>query len=307
MERKCLDGILVFICYNLFMLDKRQKPVLVAFTSDFSISKRLLRYCEKNGYTFELIYDGNELNVTDQKQIPSNNVRVFGEPLGGLEGHLLEKLTSIHPFLLIFDIDNKRIPWRRWLPIVKSVPATRRVPALCFGVQLDLEIMTELEERGANVILNSKQFLDDLEYWIGHTAAFTDYDSIDAACSEQLSMSAIEGLRFFNQGEYFEAHEKLEDAWNEDKTIGREMYRAILQVAVAYLQIERGNYNGAVKMFLRARQWIDPLPEQCRGVNIEHLRANARDVYNHLIALGPDGVYNFDLTLFKPIEFEVIE
>jgi hypothetical protein len=47
-----------------------------------------------------------------------------------------------------------------------------------------------------------------------------------------------------------------------------EVYRAVLQVAVAYFQIERGNYNGAAKMFLRLRQWIDPLPDYCRGIDI---------------------------------------
>ena len=69
-----------------------------------------------------------------------------------------------------------------------------------------------------------------------------------------------------------EAHDLFERAWMEDESPGRELYRAILQVAVAYYQISRGNYNGAAKMFLRMRQWIDPLPDFCRGFNVAQLQ-----------------------------------
>jgi hypothetical protein len=86
-----------------------------------------------------------------------------------------------------------------------------------------------------------------------------------------------------------------------DTSPGRELYRAILQVAVAYLQIERGNYAGAMKMFLRLRQWIDPLPETCRGVNVAQLRADAWRARETLIALGKDRIGEFDRELFKPV------
>jgi len=101
---------------------------------------------------------------------------------------------------------------------------------------------------------------------------------------------ALHGLEEFNRGEYFDAHETLETAWNIDAGSGRDLYRAILQVAVAYLQIERGNYAGAMKIFLRLRQWIDPLPETCRGVNVAQLRLDARQAREALKSLGPDRI-----------------
>ncbi|HRQ33635.1 MAG TPA: DUF309 domain-containing protein, partial [Anaerolineales bacterium] len=57
-----------------------------------------------------------------------------------------------------------------------------------------------------------------------------------------LHPSAIEGLRLFNNGKYFEAHEALETAWLEERGKIRDLYRGILQVGVAYLHITRGNY-----------------------------------------------------------------
>jgi hypothetical protein len=72
-------------------------------------------------------------------------------------------------------------------------------------------------------------------------------------------------------------------------------------VAVAYLQIERGNYNGALKMFLRMRQWLDPLPAVCRGVDVAQLRRDARTARQALEALGPGRIHEFERGLFKPV------
>lgn len=129
----------------------------------------------------------------------------------------------------------------------------------------------------------------------------------EQTCDEPISPLAIRGLELFNRGEYFEAHEILEDAWKQDRSAGRELYRSILQVAVAYYQIERGNFVGAVKMFLRVRRWIDPLPNLCRGVQVEQLRQDAEHVRQKLLELGPDKICAFDPTLFKPVVYETFQ
>ena len=114
----------------------------------------------------------------------------------------------------------------------------------------------------------------------------------------------VEGLTLFNQGEYYKCHDSLEEAWRQDETPGRDLYRGVLQVGIAYYQIERGNYRGAVKMLLRVRQWLDPLPAVCRGVDVAQLRADVTAVYDSLVTLGPDGLEDFDRGLFKPLRYE---
>jgi len=136
-------------------------------------------------------------------------------------------------------------------------------------------------------------------------ARLPDEKALQEACQAPLSELALKGLELFNHGEYFEAHEALEGAWNEDQTPGRELYRAILQVAVAYLQIERRNYSGALKMFLRLRQWIDPLPDNCRGVDVARLRDDARAVHSMLVRLGRERVAELDPDLLRPVNYSV--
>jgi hypothetical protein len=107
----------------------------------------------------------------------------------------------------------------------------------------------------------------------------------------------------FNQGNYFEAHEELELAWREEKGPVREMYRGILQVAVAYYHILRGNYRGAVKMFARTRTWLGPFPDSCRGIDLAGLRKDYYRVEAELLRLGPDHMQYLDRTLMKPVQY----
>jgi uncharacterized protein len=128
---------------------------------------------------------------------------------------------------------------------------------------------------------------------------------MEQTCQSALSEKALEGLKLYNQGDYFEAHEALEAAWRQDHTPGRELYQGILQVRIAYLQIQRGNYTGALKMFMRARQRLEPLPDICRGVQVARLRQDAERARAALKALGREKIAAFDRTLFKPVIFQI--
>ena len=81
----------------------------------------------------------------------------------------------------------------------------------------------------------------------------------------------------------------------------RDLYRAILQVGVAYYQITRGNYRGALKMLLRSIQWLAVLPENCQGVDVGQMRADANRVRAELEAMSASGADNFDRSLLKPV------
>jgi hypothetical protein len=163
--------------------------------------------------------------------------------------------------------------------------------------------MTEAKKLGADVVLARSRFTADMPALLQKYANIPDQALLLETCQEPLSAKALKGLELFNEGHYFECHEELEDAWNEDSGPGRDLYRGILQVGVAYLQIERGNYRGAIKMLLRLRQWLDPLPDICRGINIAQLRTDAQTVHDTLLELGPERLGEFDLSSFNKVEW----
>jgi predicted metal-dependent hydrolase len=235
---------------------------------------------------------------------PDSPSRQPAEHLSGPGAVLIDRITRLRPALIVFDLGSEQIPWREWVALIKSVPATRRYPLICFGSHVDAQTLKEARERGANAVFARSHFFSHLPELIQKYARLVDPLELERTCSLALSDLAVQGIELFNRGEFFEAHEALEEAWNEDSTPGRELYRAILQVAVAYLQIERGNYPGALKMFLRLRQWIEPLPERCRGVDIASLRRDAEAVRQRLVELGADRIQEFDRGLFRPVLYE---
>lgn len=122
-------------------------------------------------------------------------------------------------------------------------------------------------------------------------------------CDGAIHPAAIKGMQLFNDGEYWLAHEALEEAWNEEDGAVRELYRAILQTAVVYLHITRDNYNGAVKVYGRVQKWIQPWPEVCRRIQIGQLRRDLDVVIAEVKRLGPDQLASFDRSLFKPVRW----
>ncbi len=128
-------------------------------------------------------------------------------------------------------------------------------------------------------------------------------EEITCACEGDLPTLVLSGLEMFNRGDYFAAHELLEEAWRGEPGPVRELYRGILQVAVAYYHLLRGNYTGASKMFLRSRTWLDPFPARCRGIDLDGFRQDYDLVEKYLLRLGPDRIRHFDRSLLKPVQF----
>lgn len=58
----------------------------------------------------------------------------------------------------------------------------------------------------------------------------------------------LEGLRLFNEGQYWHAHEAWEEIWMEADGVERDFYQGLIQVAAACFQIRRANWSGAGKL-----------------------------------------------------------
>jgi putative PIN family toxin of toxin-antitoxin system len=123
-------------------------------------------------------------------------------------------------------------------------------------------------------------------------------------CASALHPQAKEGLRLFNEGKYFEAHEALEAVWRAETGRIRELYQGILQAAVVYHHILRGNYAGAVKVYGSCMKWLNAWPESCRGVNVGQLRADLEQVIAEVQRLGPEHIAEFDRSRLKPVVWD---
>jgi hypothetical protein len=274
-------------------------PLIVAFVSDLMFTIKIDLVARHLGYRVEWIESAATLAVPEDDGPPESP----GERLHGREGRLFDRLTALQPALLLFDLTNKSIPWATWIPALKSSPATRRIPIIGFGPHEDVALMKEAQGLGAELIVGRSRFTNDMPALFERYARVPDRSAAQDACAEPLSDLGREGIELFNAGAYYKAHDSLEAAWVADQGPGRDLYRAMLQIGIAYHQIERGNYRGAVKMLLRVRQWLEPLPDVCRGVDVARLREDAERVYTALVEAGETGLATLDRDLLRPIVF----
>jgi len=107
---------------------------------------------------------------------------------------------------------------------------------------------------------------------------FPDPDQLACECQGSLPHLVEEGLRLFNAGRFFEAHEVLETAWRAERRPVRELYRGILQVGVGFYHITRGNFSGAHKLFQRAFRWLQPFPDLCQGIHLAPFRLKILEI-----------------------------
>lgn len=102
-----------------------------------------------------------------------------------------------------------------------------------------------------------------------------------------LSAPARKGIDLFNAGQFFPAHEALEEAWREESGDLRSLYQGLLQAAVFYLHLERQNTAGASKIYARCMRHLNLLPEIYQGVQVQALRLMLQSAWQNAGSARP--------------------
>ena len=76
------------------------------------------------------------------------------------------------------------------------------------------------------------------------------------------------GLDLIRRGEFFAAHEHLEDAWRAAEPEERDFYQGLVHVAVAWYQAGRGNRVGCERQLEKAARRLGPYAPEHRGVDV---------------------------------------
>lgn len=79
------------------------------------------------------------------------------------------------------------------------------------------------------------------------------------------------GIALFNQGEFFEAHEVLEDVWRAALAPEKPFLQGLIQISVAFVHHSRGNAEGARSLLARGCRNLSSYPEFHEGVHLQSL------------------------------------
>ena len=88
---------------------------------------------------------------------------------------------------------------------------------------------------------------------------------------EQYDPLYLQGIEYFNECDFFEAHETWEDLWTQIQGDARKFYQGLIQVAVALYHFGNGNIRGARKLYHSSSKYLQPYRPIFEGIDLDKL------------------------------------
>lgn len=210
------------------------------------------------------------------------------------------------PVLILIDVNA--LPLEEWTPEVrraKGSPQSRLIPIYGFGSHVNTSSLKAARQAGCDHVWARSKFVEQLPDLV---AKHIDPPPVYLeGWDDQPSAAFLEGVALFNAGEFYQQHDVFEALWMADQRPIRDLYQGVLQIGVAFYQIEEGNQRGAVKMLRRGLLRLRTLPPVCQTLDVARLRRAARSVHDQLVALGPERLDEFDLEQVRRVKLVLVD
>ena len=102
-----------------------------------------------------------------------------------------------------------------------------------------------------------------------------------------------EGLRLFNEEEFFECHDVLEELWSETLGTDRKFLQGLIQASIALFHFGNENFGGAKKLYLSARKNLDPFGDEFMGILLSTFLQDFERCFQELL----DNTENYPTTV----------
>lgn len=94
----------------------------------------------------------------------------------------------------------------------------------------------------------------------------------------------LKGIVYFNDCDFFEAHETWEELWTEYRGSGRKYYQGLIQAAVALHHFGNGNIRGAKKVYVTSRRYLAEYVPRYEGLDLEAFLAQYQECFAEVLA-----------------------
>jgi uncharacterized protein len=96
-----------------------------------------------------------------------------------------------------------------------------------------------------------------------------------------------EGLRLYDAGEFFAAHEAWESVWLTAQEPEKTFLQGLIQVAAAFHHLQRDNRLGTARLLRAALGRLERFPAYFGGISVDLLRHDIRTWLRVLDTAGP--------------------
>lgn len=103
--------------------------------------------------------------------------------------------------------------------------------------------------------------------------ACTMWPALHGACCSSMPPEFFHGIRLFNTGHYWHAHEQWEQCWLRATGDDARFYQALIQAAAALVKWQQGNQRGLGLNWAKSRAHLATLPATYHGVDLAALRS----------------------------------
>jgi predicted metal-dependent hydrolase len=115
----------------------------------------------------------------------------------------------------------------------------------------------------------------------------------------------LAGILFFNDADYFEAHEVWEDLWADSHGDRRRFVQGLIQAAVGLFHFGGGNLSGAVKLYRTSREYMRPCSSPYWGLDVDAFWSQMERCFQPLLETAtPDRSLRPDPALLPMIQLD---
>jgi predicted metal-dependent hydrolase/CheY-like chemotaxis protein len=211
-------------------------------------------------------------------------------------GELSEALKAA-PVLILVNVGSQRVPWPKMVGLAQARRLPPHAPVVGYGPHVDLDLRQKALDAGCDAVVARSAVANNMASLLERHAWRPDL----AACDGPLPAGVLQGIEQFNRREFYACHDSIELVWVDEPGDVRLMYQGILQISVAFYQVQQGNWPGMVKMMARGKGKLLPFPPRCQGIDLEGLMAAVERCEAALRELGPEGMVEFDADLLPII------
>jgi len=93
----------------------------------------------------------------------------------------------------------------------------------------------------------------------------------DPGLSAELTARLDDALQMWNRQEFFEAHEVMEEIWNEDTSEAASFVQGLLCAAVGFAKLDVDRPAGTQKMMVRANEFLLSYVPRYLGFDVQAL------------------------------------
>ncbi len=101
--------------------------------------------------------------------------------------------------------------------------------------------------------------------------------------TDELPEQYREGLRLFNEEEFFECHDVLEELWSETVGKERKFLQGLIQASIALFHFGNENFGGAKKLYLSAVKNLDFHGDEFMGIKLGEFLQDFQRCFQELL------------------------